>query len=134
MTPARLRETEETAQTLKIKLRVVTASDANELGQTLQEIRRLRPAGLILFDDPVFFLHRQRIIDFAALQRIPAVYSQSGWAAHGGLMEYAPNQREMYRQAAGYVDRILKGAKPADLPVEQPTRFELVINSASRES
>jgi putative ABC transport system substrate-binding protein len=128
MTPARLRETEETAQALKIRLRVVRGSDATELGQTLQEIRRTRPAGLIVFDDPVFALNRQRIIDFTVLNRIPVVYSQSGWAAHGGLMEYAPNQREMFRQAAGYVDRILRGAKPADLPVEQPTKFELVIN------
>jgi putative ABC transport system substrate-binding protein len=63
-----------------------------------------------------------------AVLRIPTVCSQSGWAEEGGLLEYAPDQREMFRQAAGYVDRILRGAKPADLPIAQPTKFDLVIN------
>jgi putative ABC transport system substrate-binding protein len=128
MTPSRQRETEKTAQALKVQVHVMAASDANGLDEALEVMVRARPAGLIVFDDPVFYLRRQRIIEFATRHRIPAVYSQSGWAEQGGLMEYAPNQREMFRQAAGYVDRILRGAKPADLPIEQPTRFALVIN------
>jgi putative ABC transport system substrate-binding protein len=89
---------------------------------------RSKPAGLIVFEDPVFTLHLQRIIAFARNQRLPAVYTQSNWAVQGGLVEYAPNQREMFRQAAGYVDRILRGARPADLPIQQPTKYQLVIN------
>jgi putative ABC transport system substrate-binding protein len=128
MTPSRLRVTEETAQALKLRVDVMAASDRNGLDEALEVMTRARPAGLIVFDDPVFSQYRQRIIEFATRHRIPAVYSQSGWAEQGGLMEYAPNQAEMFRQAAGYVDRILRGTKPADLPIEQPTRFELVVN------
>jgi putative ABC transport system substrate-binding protein len=128
MTPSRLRQIEEAAQALKVDVRVVTASDVKGLDRALDVMARGRPAGLIVFDDPIFFLHRRRIIEFATKQRVPAVYSQEGWAEQGGLMEYAPNQRAMYQQAAGYVDRILRGAKPADLPIEQPTKFELVVN------
>jgi len=80
MISARLQETKETARALKIELDVLTASDTNGLDQTLHVIARGRPAGLFVFDDPVFFLHRQRIIDFATQHRVPTVYSQSGWA------------------------------------------------------
>jgi putative ABC transport system substrate-binding protein len=76
----------------------------------------------------VFSLLRARIIEFARKQKLAVVYTQSEWAKQGGLIEYAPNQLEMFRQAAGYVDRVLRGAKPADLPVEQSTKFEMVIN------
>jgi putative tryptophan/tyrosine transport system substrate-binding protein len=113
-----------------VEIRVVTATGARELDETLRGLQRSRPAGLIVFEDPVFSLsgQRTRIIDFAARQRVPVLYTQSGWAELGGLVEYAPNQIEMFRQAAAYVDRVLRGTKPADLPVEQPTRFDLVIN------
>ncbi len=116
------------ARALKVDVRVITASHAKGLEEVLQTMARTKPAGLIVFEDPVFTLESSRIIEFAARHRVPVVYTQSGHAVQGGLIEYAPNQREMYRQAALYVDKILKGAKPADLPVEQPTKFELVIN------
>jgi putative ABC transport system substrate-binding protein len=128
MTPHRLGVIEETGRALKVSVRVVTASDAKGLDQTFQTMIRVKPEGLIVFEDPVFSLHRSRIIDFATKHRLLVVYTQSGCAEEGGLIEYAPNQLEMYRQAAAYVNRILRGAKPADLPVEQPTKFELVIN------
>jgi len=128
MTPPRLSVIEETGRALRVQVRVLTASNAKGLDEAFQAMVRRKPAGLIVFEDPVFTLHRQRIIDFARNQRLPAVYTQSNWAVLGGLVEYAPNQREMYRQAAGYVDRILRGAKPADLPIQQPTKYELVIN------
>ena len=89
---------------------------------------RARPGGLIVLEDPLLLANGKRIIDFAAQHRIPAVYTSLGWAEQGGLMEYAANTRELIRRAASYVDRILKGAKPGDLPIEQPTKFELVIN------
>jgi putative ABC transport system substrate-binding protein len=128
MTPQRLGVLEQTGRALKVEIRVITASDAKGLDKVLQTMARAKPAGLIVFEDPVFSLERSRIIEFAARHKVPVVYTQSGHAAQGGLIEYAPNQREMYRQAATYVDRILRGAKPADLPIEQPTKFELVIN------
>ena len=128
MTPPRLGVIEETGRALRVQVRVLTASNAKGLDEAFQAMVRSKPAGLIVFEDPVFTLHRQRIIDFARNQRLPAVYTQSNWAVQGGLVEYAPNQREMFRQAAGYVDRILRGAKPADLPIQQPTKYELVIN------
>ena len=130
MTSPRLEVIRDVGHALKVEIRVVTATGARELDETLRGLQRSRPAGLIVFEDPVFSLsgQRTRIIDFAARQRVPVLYTQSGWAELGGLVEYAPNQIEMFRQAAAYVDRVLRGTKPADLPVEQPTRFDLVIN------
>ena len=128
VTAQRLDVIKQAARALKVDVRVITASDAKGLEEVLQTMARTKPAGLIVFEDPVFTLESSRIIEFAARHRVPVVYTQSGHAVRGGLIEYAPNQREMYRQAVLYVDKILKGAKPADLPVEQPTKFELVIN------
>ena len=79
-------------------------------------------------DSGVFYVHRQRIFDFAAARRLPAMYSSREVSDRGGLMSYGPSLAESYRRLAGYVDRILRGARPADLPIEQPTRLELVIN------
>jgi putative tryptophan/tyrosine transport system substrate-binding protein len=127
MTAQRLPEFEATAQALRIDVRAVGASDGKQLDAALQEIGRARPAGLIVLEDPTFIAHRKRIIDVMAQHRIPTMYTSSRWAEQGGLMEYAPDLGEMYSRAATYVDRILRGAKPGDLPVEQPTKFELVI-------
>ena len=129
MTPRRLEVIEETGRALKLPIQVVTASGAKELDARLRAMTQSRPEGLIVFEDPVFFRHRSRIIEFAAKHRVLMVCTQSGWAEQGCLVEYAPDQRAMQRQAAAYVDRILRGARPADLPVEQPTKFELVINA-----
>jgi len=82
----------------------------------------------------MFFTERRRLVDLAAKNRLPAVYERRDFVDAGGLMAYGPNFADLFRRAATYVDKILKGAKPADLPVEQPTKFELVINRASRES
>src|SRR5713101_1786586 len=78
--------------------------------------------------DVVFSAHRERITALAAVHRFPAVYPYSYFAASGGLMSYGPDAIDLYRRSASYIDRILKGEKPADLPVQQPTKFELVIN------
>jgi len=128
MSPQRLEEMEASAKALKITLHVVTASDAKELEAAFQTMARTRPAGLIVLEDPTLIFHRRRIVDFAAKQRIPTVYTSTGWAEQGGLLEYAVSQREQYRRAAASIDRILRGARPGDLPVEMPTKFELVIN------
>jgi putative ABC transport system substrate-binding protein len=85
-------------------------------------------SALITVEDPLTVGQRKRIADFAASNRLPATYGLKEFVNAGGLMAYGANLAEMYRRAAGYVDKILKGAKPADLPIEQPTKFELVIN------
>jgi putative tryptophan/tyrosine transport system substrate-binding protein len=77
---------------------------------------------------PVISVYRAKIVDFAAKSRLPAMYGSSDYVDAGGLMSYAANFTDLYRRAAVYVDKILKGTKPADLPVEQPTKFEFVIN------
>ena len=128
MTPHRREVIEEAGRALNVLTSLVTASDAKGLDAHLQVMAQRKPEGLIVFEDPMFFRYRLRIIDFAAKHKVLMVCTQSGWAQQGCLVEYAPNQREMTRQAARYVDRILRGTKPADLPVEQPTKFELVIN------
>ena len=83
---------------------------------------------LLVLADPFFRTHRARIADFAAKSRLPSVSGEREQTEVGGLMSYGPSRLDMFRRAATYVDKILKGAKPADLPVEQPTKFELVIN------
>jgi putative ABC transport system substrate-binding protein len=86
---------------------------------------------LITVEDPLTIVHRKRIVDFAAGQRLPALYGLREFVMAGGLMSYGASLADVFRRAAGYVDKILKGAKPADLPVQQPTKFELMINLKS---
>jgi putative ABC transport system substrate-binding protein len=87
-----------------------------------------RASALLVQVDVIFALHARRIADLAAKRRVPAMYGSREHVEAGGLMSYAPNIPELFRRAATYVDKIIKGAKPGDLPVEQPTKFELVIN------
>src|SRR6185295_1683614 len=91
-------------------------------------IIREHPEALLLLVDPFTRSQRSRIVEFAAEQRLPAIYESSDFVDAGGLISYGPNTLGMFRRAATYVDKILKGAKPADLPIEQPTKVELVIN------
>ena len=89
---------------------------------------RARAGALTVLGSAMFFVERRRLVDLAAKNRLPAVYGLREYVDAGGLMAYGPNIADLYRRAATYVDKILKGAKPVDLPVEQPTKFELVIN------
>ena len=91
-------------------------------------MQQQRPDALVVLLPPARALNQQRILEFAAVQRLPTVYWWREFVDAGGLMYYGPSVDEMYRRAAAYVDKILKGAKPADLPVEQPRKFDLVIN------
>jgi putative ABC transport system substrate-binding protein len=88
-----------------------------------------RPNAALITGDPLLRRSASRIIDFAAKNRLPAMYQEKEWVAAGGLLSYGPSLRDLFRRGASYVDRILQGAKPAELPIEQPTRFELVINA-----
>ena len=119
---------ESAAQKLSVKLQSVEVRGPNDLENAFAAIVRERANGVVVLQDPVFFSARSQLISLAARHRLPAMYGSSEFAEEGGLMAYGPNIGYQFRHAATYVDKILKGAKPADLPVEQPTKFELVIN------
>jgi len=102
--------------------------DGDEIERAISAFAREPDGGLIVLPGPATVAHRERIISLAARHHLPAVYPYRYFAESGGLMSYNTNNVDLYRQAASYVDRILRGAKPADLPVQQPTRFELVLN------
>jgi putative ABC transport system substrate-binding protein len=116
------------ARALRVQLQILEAPDPSELDRAFSTMAKERADALFVVADPMFFGQRSRIVDLAATHRLPTIFASRGFVEAGGLMAYAPNADEIYRRAAGYVDKILKGAKPADLPVEQPTRFELVVN------
>jgi putative ABC transport system substrate-binding protein len=117
------------AQSLKVDVRsLAVRPPVPEIEEAFRIAKNWRADGLIALDDALIFGNRTRIIALAARHRLPAIYGYREFPDAGGLMAYGPNRYEMYRRAATYVDKILKGTKPADLPVEQPTRFELVVN------
>jgi putative ABC transport system substrate-binding protein len=125
---AQLKETEVGARSLGVQLQPLEIRDLNELEKALGAASKGRVGALMTLADALIFSNRTRILDFTAKNRLPAIFPWRELAEEGGLMAYAPNLPDLYRRAAYFVDRILKGAKPADLPVEQPTKFELVIN------
>ena len=116
------------AQARGLTLRVFDARDANKLTRALATISKEHLGALIIAADVLFRNQRDRIVGFAAGQRIPTVFYAREFAEAGGLMTYGPNQPDMFWQAASYVDRILKGPKPGDLPIGLPTKFKLVMN------
>jgi putative tryptophan/tyrosine transport system substrate-binding protein len=116
------------ASILGVRLQLVEFRGSDELEGALASLAATRSDALIVPTDAAVFQQRARVIAFTARNRLPAIYAQRETVEDGGLMAYASSQIDMWRRAATYVDRILKGAKPADLPVEQPTKFELVIN------
>ncbi len=122
------------AQALGVTVQSVEMANFHHFESAFAAMVRERPDGLIITSDPMLQLHLREIVDFAAKSRLPAIYQQKDNVEAGGLMSYGPIWPDLFRRAAYYVDKILKGVKPADLPVEQPTTFELVINRASREN
>jgi putative ABC transport system substrate-binding protein len=123
-----LRETQAAAQALGVTLQLFETREHQELEDALVRLEQDDAEALLVIPDPLFGFHRRRLVEFAAQRRWPSMFFNREYAAAGGLMAYGPNFPASFRRAAYYVDRILKGAKPADLPVEQPTKFELVIN------
>lgn len=123
-----VRDVKAVARALRLKLAVYEPTIRSRLEYTLRTVIRRRPDGLVVQQTSANRTYQKEIVAFAASNRLPAVYAISGAAEAGGLMSYAPTRAEGFRRAATLVDRILKGAKPADLPVEHPTKFELVIN------
>jgi putative tryptophan/tyrosine transport system substrate-binding protein len=123
-----IKELEVASPALGLQLQVVEVRGANQLESAFSAMTAERASALIGLQQPTLDSLRKRIVDLAAKNRLPAIYSNSEYVETGGLMSYAPDIVAMFRRAAIYVDKILKGAKPADLPVEQPTKFEFVIN------
>jgi putative ABC transport system substrate-binding protein len=123
-----LKETRAAAQVLGIKVQPLGVRVSEDFPAAFASILRERPGALLVLADRLFLHNRARIVDFEAKHRLPGVYAYRELVEAGGLMSFGPSYPGMHRQAAHYVDKILKGSKPADLPVEQPTKFELRIN------
>ena len=126
--PGQLGAIQAQASSLGIELRPVDVRDAGELERSVTAFAQGSNGGLIVTGSPAAAAHRDLIIALAARHRLPAVYNARLYGAAGGLICYGPDLLDQFRRAAAYVDRILKGEKPADLPVQAPTKYELVIN------
>jgi putative tryptophan/tyrosine transport system substrate-binding protein len=112
---------------LGVQVQFLEARTPDELNKVFMAIKE-RPSALMVVPDPMLFAQRKRLADFAGENRLPTMAEWREFADVGGLMSYGPSFSDMFRRAAIYVDKILKGTKPADLPVEQPTKFEFIIN------
>jgi putative ABC transport system substrate-binding protein len=127
--PKMIEELKAAAPVLSIELNLIAARTAQELTPAFSAIARAHDQALYIIPDGLFFDRRAVILNMAAKARLPAIYWEKDFAEEGGFMSYGPSASDLTRRAAGYVDKILKGAKPGDLPIEQPTKFELVVNA-----
>jgi putative tryptophan/tyrosine transport system substrate-binding protein len=123
-----LRETERAAGVFGMQLQYLDVLSPNDIETVFREARKERAGAVLMLPSPVLISQRTQVAEFAVKHRLPAIYPRPEYVEDGGLMTYGPRLPDMFRRAATYVDKILKGAKPADLPVEQPTKFEFVIN------
>lgn len=123
-----LQEAQSAAQSLGLQVRVVDVASAADLDTAFATIAKERIQGVIVFPDPMMITHRKRIADGASRNRLPTIFARQENAEAGGLVSYGPSLPDQFRVAVGYVDKILKGAKPGDLPVEQPTKLDLALN------
>jgi len=123
-----LKETQAAARTLKIQVQPLAVKDPSQFSDTYAAMKKERAAALIIFHGSFTSFHKQQLVELAAKNRLPTMTGQSDWADNGALLSYGPDRLEGWRRAAYFVDKILKGAKPADLPVHQPMKFELIIN------
>ena len=123
-----LREIQATGQALGVQLQLLEVRGPEDFESAFAAMARDRAEALIILGDPLTLSHRMRIVDLAAKSRLPGIYDVQEFVEAGGLMAYGPSLPDLFRRAAAYVDKILKGAKPGTLPVEQPMKFELIIN------
>ena len=121
------------ARTLGLQLLILNAGKEEEIDAAFASMPQKEGAALVVGNDPFFFSRRQQLVRLAARDRLPVIYPWHEFAASGGLISYGPTQATFYRPVGIYVGRILKGEKPADLPVQQPTTFELVVNLKTAE-
>jgi ABC-type uncharacterized transport system substrate-binding protein len=126
--PLQVKDLQRVAPSLKVSVTPVEAKTPADVDRAFDALKKDRPSALLLIGDTLLSANQKRIAEFALENRIPAGYTLRQFVEAGGLMSYGTNFADMWRRAASYVDKILKGTKPADLPVEQPTKFELVIN------
>jgi putative ABC transport system substrate-binding protein len=131
---ARFNEAKRAAPTLGMDLRSIEVRDPREMEAALEAVSRNLPDGLLLLVDPFTLSMRARLVEFAREKNLPAIYETREFVEAGGLMSYGPNLDAQYRRAAYYVDRILKGARPGDLPIEQPAKIELLVNLGTARS
>ena len=124
-----VRELDGSAAKARVAFRSVGIRSADELADAFSTMSRERVDALIVVNSPFIYIERKRIADLALKYKLPAIYGDAEFADAGGLLSYAPSYSEMFRHAANYVNKILKGANPAEMPIEQPTTFELVINA-----
>jgi putative tryptophan/tyrosine transport system substrate-binding protein len=123
-----LKETQAIARSIGVELQVVAAAKVDDFDAAFSAIAKERADGLIVLVNPMFFVQRQHIIEREAKHRLPTIYEWKPFVRSGGLISYGADIPDVYRRAAGFVDKILKGAKPGDLPVEGPTRFDMAVN------
>ena len=126
--PLSWKEIQLPAQQLGVQLHSLEARSSNDFDKAFEDATKARAGALAIMPDPLFAGNLKRIADLAAKSRLPSIFHLSEFANSGGLVTYGPDRSDMYRRAATYVDKILKGTKPADLPVEQPKKFEFIIN------
>jgi len=129
-----MKEMQTAAQAMALQLHSAEISTEVGLEDAFVAMNKASAQALILLTDPILFSQRKLTVDLAAQYKLPAVYFYSGFVEEGGLMSYGPSDVDLFHRAAGYVDKILKGAKPCELPVEQPTRFELIFNLKTAKS
>jgi putative ABC transport system substrate-binding protein len=123
-----LKQADVAARALGVRLQLVEARGPADINRAFAEMTRARTDALTVVSTPMFGNERRRLVALAAKNRLPTMFSFKGDVDAGGLMSYGANAPDLHRRAATYVDKILKGAKPADLPVEQPTKFEFIVN------
>lgn len=123
-----LKEMQAAAQAMRLQLHPVGIASEHGLQDAFAAMKKAAAQALVVLTDPILFSRRKQIVDLANGNRLPAVYFFQGFAEVGGLLSYGPSDTDLFRRAGTYVDRILKGAKPGDLPVEQPTKFDLFVN------
>ena len=121
-------EAEAAGKPLGVEVQSVQLRDVEDIESAFKKVRKKGSQAFTTAPDPVMRLRQRKLLDFAEKNRLPAMYGQLDFVDAGGLMSYAPNTIDLYRRAATYVDKILKGSKPADLPIEQPKKFEFIIN------
>jgi putative ABC transport system substrate-binding protein len=129
-----LRAMEEAARSLRLQLQILTVDGLEDFERAFGAMKRERAQGLTVMASPILVMHRKPLIELVARHRLPTIYPWREMVEDGGLMSYSASLTDLWRRAATYVDRILKGTKPADLPVEQPTKFEFVVNLKTAKS
>ena len=126
--PLRMESVKSAGRSLGLPLQIIEVHELGDFDAAFAAMGRERAGALLLPGDAMFFVHRAQLADLVRKNRLPSMSTQAQWVEAGGLMSYAPSFPEQWRRAATYVDKILQGAKPGDLPIEQPTKFEMVLN------